>query len=82
MELNNGMQAYYEELNKKVTEELLAQETQQKDLHDKIDTYDKRVSDFDVIIQKRKAYKLSALEKLSNTRIKAYLFRFLLNFRE
>lgn len=81
MELNSGFQAYYDELNNKVSEELMAQESQQKDMHDKIDTYDRRVCDLDAVIEKRKAYKLAALEKLITTRTKASLFRFLINFR-
>jgi hypothetical protein len=36
-EMANGFQKYYEELNKKVEDELLSQEAQQKDLHDKIE---------------------------------------------
>lgn len=46
-ELENGFKEYYEELNKKVTDELSHQETQQQDIHNKMGKYEKKIEIID-----------------------------------
>ena len=79
-EMSIGFQKYYEELNKKVEEELLSQETQQKALHDKIDNYQKSTVDISLQINKIKGYNSIMLDKLPEIRRKALVFRFLADY--
>lgn len=80
-EITAGMKTYYEELNKKVGEELMSQEAQQKDLHDKIESYEKKIAATQTKVEKRNNFKLKIIEKLGALRRKSLLFRFLLNYQ-
>ena len=53
-ELMKGFKTYFDELNTKIANELQAQETQQKDLHDKISEKENKLQTVKEIVQKRK----------------------------
>ena len=76
-----GFHKYYDELNKKVAEELQHQESQQNDLHGKIKNSEKKFSDLTILMERRKNIKLKVLENLGQTRRKATVFRFLVTYR-
>jgi hypothetical protein len=42
--LITGFREYYEDLNKKASEELQKQEIQQKNVHNRVDNYDEQLS--------------------------------------
>lgn len=77
----SGFHKFYDELNKKVEEELLIQETQQKELHDKIETHEKKIKTITPQIERRNHFKKTILDKLPDLRGKIIIFRFLSKFR-
>jgi chromosome segregation ATPase len=77
----SGFHKYYDELNKKVEEELISQEAQQKELHDKIETHEKKIKTIAPLIERRNQFKLTILEKLPDLRGKIIIFRFLSKFK-
>lgn len=80
-ELAIGFKNYYDELNKKVGEELLAQESQQKDMHDKIDKYEKKLQETVAKVEKRNSHKARIIESLCSMKRKTLIFRFLSNYK-
>ncbi len=76
----NGFQKYYEELNRKVEDELLSQEAQQKDLHDKIENYENKSIALNPQIERKNLIKKKILECLPDLRGKGLFFRFLAKF--
>jgi hypothetical protein len=79
-ELIKGYKSYYDELNAKVAEELLHQESLQKEIHDKLEKYTEKSVKIGKKINKRNSIKLLVLEKLNETKQKALIFRFLNKF--
>ena len=54
VELMKGFKVYFDELNTKVNEELMAQETQQKNLHEELENYDKKTDNNSLLRNRRK----------------------------
>jgi hypothetical protein len=77
----SGFHKFYDELNKKIEEELLTQESQQKELHDKIETHDKKIKAITPQIERRNQFKKAILDKLPDLRGKIMIFRFLSKFK-
>ncbi len=63
----NSFQEYYNELNKKVDEELQFQESQQKTLHEKIAETEKKIA-----LTEKKVYKYNLKPYLAKRRGRAY----------
>ena len=82
-ELMNGFKTYFDELNTKIANEFQAQETQQKELHDKIDEKEEKLKKVKEIVQKRKTVdfneKVLKVETVSKIKaffgIKQYIMR-------
>ncbi len=72
-----GFQKYYEELNIKVADELQNQESLQNELHNKIGSYENKITNLKILIEKRKTLKCKFLDDLCDTKRKAAIFRFL-----
>jgi hypothetical protein len=53
-ELMKGFKTYFDDLNTRVTQELQAQETQQKSIHDKIESKEKKSQDMHNLVSRRK----------------------------
>lgn len=75
--VQNGFKEYYDELNKKTYEELNSQETQQKNLHDKIDEYERAIDTVDKQNKSRIETRRKIFQKFSDSRRKLILFRIL-----
>jgi hypothetical protein len=54
VELMKGFKVYFDELNTKVNEELMAQETQQKNLHEELENYHKKTDTNSILRNRRK----------------------------
>lgn len=74
-ELMKGFQTFFDELNKKVSEELSAQEKQQKSLHDKLDKKEKKLEDLTTTITHRKTvdYREKIFKVDTTLKIKAFI---------
>ena len=73
-ELMNGFKTYFDELNTKIANEFQAQETQQKELHDKIDEKEEKLKKVKEIVQKRKTvdFNEKVLKVETVSKIKAF----------
>ena len=54
VELMKGFKVYFDELNTKINEELMAQETQQKNLHEELENCDKKTDTNSILRNRRK----------------------------
>lgn len=73
-ELMKGFKNYFDELNTKIANELQAQETQQKELHDKIEEKEAKLQKVKEIVQKRKTvdFNEKVLKVETVSKIKAF----------
>jgi hypothetical protein len=78
--LHEGFKQYYEELNKCIANELLTQEGQQKDLHDKIDFHEKKLCNVCSKIEKRRIKLIHLQEVRVDIKRKSQIFNFLHNY--
>lgn len=73
---------YYDELNKKVEEELNSQETQQKTLHDKLENYEKKIESIIKLNKNRIESKKIIIQNLSDLKRKAFLLNILKKYHK
>jgi hypothetical protein len=78
--VHSGFKNYYDELDKKVHEELICQETQQKNLNDTIEKYENKIELIEKKNHNRIESKKKIVQQLSDLKRKATLFKFLLKF--
>jgi hypothetical protein len=73
--VQNGFIDYYDELNKRVIDELNSQETQQKNLHEKIEKYEKSIESIGKNYKIRIETKKKIIQNFSDLKRKAFLFK-------